>query len=68
VFLEAVLGEIRVTLKHIDDHRSPRDDIPLLSFFIEQDERANDVRTQPGGGRHDVSNEEKKKKPSARLR
>ena len=53
VLLEAVLGEIRVSFQHVNDYRSPRNDVPLLSFFVEQDKRANDVRTQPGG--HNVS-------------
>lgn len=43
MFLEALLGEIRVTFQDVDDDRSPGDNVALLSLVVEDDEGADDV-------------------------
>ena len=43
VFLEAFSREIGVAFEHVDNNRPPGDYVTLLSFFFEDDERANDV-------------------------
>jgi hypothetical protein len=49
VLFEALLREIRVTLKDVDDDWSPGYDVSLLSLFLEQDERANYISTESIG-------------------
>ena len=40
---EAVAREVRVSLHDVDDDGTPGDDVPLLRFFVEQGEGADDV-------------------------
>lgn len=43
MFREAVLWEVCVSLHHVNNDRSPCNNISLLSFFVETPVAANDI-------------------------